>query len=56
MKSLSVMNKPVFWNCLIVMRPRTKTKELPTTHDVNTHIHNAFVKHLEELRETFKIF
>lgn len=49
------MNKPVFRNCLVAMRPRTRTKELPSIHGVETHIHNEFVKHLDDLQKRIKV-
>lgn len=54
LQSLSVVNKPAFRNCLVAMRPKTRTKELPSIHGVNTHIHNEFAKHLDEMKEEFK--
>ena len=53
--SLSMANKAIFWNCSVVMRAKTTTKELPSTHDVWVYIYNKFVKHLESLMKAFKI-
>ena len=41
-EALAVANKPIFRNCLVTMRPKTRSKELPSTHDVVTYIHNEF--------------
>ncbi|KAF8232504.1 hypothetical protein L208DRAFT_1271735, partial [Tricholoma matsutake] len=42
-QSLAVVNKTTFQNCLVTMRPRTISPELPMTHDVLNHLHNEFV-------------
>ncbi|KAM6504371.1 hypothetical protein JOM56_001314 [Amanita muscaria] len=54
-QSLAVANKAVFRNCLVAMRPKTRTKELPSTHEVKTYIHNEFVKRLEALKACFEV-
>ena len=41
-EALAVVNKPIFCNCLITMRPKMRSKELPSIHDVVTYIHNKF--------------
>ncbi|KAF8220039.1 hypothetical protein L208DRAFT_1127592, partial [Tricholoma matsutake] len=49
-QSLAVANKASFHNCLVSMRPKSITKDIPSTHNVTTYIHNQFVKQLEELK------
>jgi hypothetical protein len=49
------MNKGTFRNCLVAMRPKSTTADLPSTHDVSTYIHNAFVKFLEELKGQIQV-
>ena len=50
LQSLLVANKATFQNCLVAMRPKLTTADLPLTHDISTYIHNAFVKFLDELK------
>ncbi|KAM6503160.1 hypothetical protein JOM56_000103, partial [Amanita muscaria] len=54
-QSLAVASKTTFRNCLVTMRPKTRTSELPTMHDITTYIHNMFVKHLEDLKAAFQV-
>ena len=37
------------------MRPKTKIKELPTTHEVTTYIHNQFVERIEGLKACIEV-
>ena len=39
----------------MAMRPETKLKELPMTHDVLRYIHNQFIECFDNLKETFKV-
>ena len=39
----------------MAMRPKTKLKELPMTHNVLRYIHNQFIEHFDDLKETFKV-
>jgi hypothetical protein len=41
-QALAVVEKPVFCNCLIAMRPKTSRNDLPSTHDLVVHFHNEF--------------
>ncbi|KAF8487800.1 hypothetical protein F5888DRAFT_1624187, partial [Russula emetica] len=49
-KALAVANKAVFCNCLIAMRPKAKTLNLPSMHNVTKYIHNKCIKWLTELK------
>ncbi|KAF8231986.1 hypothetical protein L208DRAFT_1274453, partial [Tricholoma matsutake] len=49
-QSLAMANKASFCNCLVSMRPKSITKDILSTHNVTTYIHNQFVKQLEELK------
>ncbi|KAF8233069.1 hypothetical protein L208DRAFT_1073234, partial [Tricholoma matsutake] len=49
-QSLAMANKASFCNCLVSMRPKSITKDMPSTHNVTTYIHNQFVKRLKELK------
>jgi hypothetical protein len=49
------MGKAVFRNCLVTMRPKTRTKELPTTHDVIVYLHNAYIKFMNQIKESFNV-
>ncbi|RDB23356.1 Zinc finger BED domain-containing protein DAYSLEEPER [Hypsizygus marmoreus] len=50
-QAISLADKASFRNCLVVMRPKSTTKDLPSAHDVNTHLHNEFVRHLKCVKE-----
>lgn len=36
------------------MRPRTRKKELPSSHEVENYIQNQFVEQVGALKEAFK--
>jgi hypothetical protein len=50
-QALALVEKPVFRNCLIAMRPKTTKKDLPSTHDLVVHIHNEFVAWMKKLKD-----
>ncbi|KAF8680603.1 hypothetical protein AX14_004549 [Amanita brunnescens Koide BX004] len=52
-QALALVGKDVFRNCLITMRPKTRTKELPTPHDVIVYLHNAYIKFMNQIKEEF---
>jgi hypothetical protein len=37
------------------MRPQSTTTDLPSTYDVGVHLHNKFVKHIEELKDAISV-
>jgi hypothetical protein len=37
------------------MRPKAGRKNIPSTHDITTYIHNEFVKWLKELEGDIKV-
>ncbi|RDB16020.1 hypothetical protein Hypma_003461 [Hypsizygus marmoreus] len=49
-QSLVLPSKPIFRNCLVVMRPNATKADLPSKHDVQVHLHNEFVERLQELK------
>ncbi len=49
-QALALAEKPVFRNCLVVMRPKTTRKDLPSRHDIEVYIHNEFVDWLKTLK------
>ena len=53
-QSLAVTNKAMFRNCLVMMRPKTVTADLPTTHTISDYIHNQFVAQLVKLKTEIK--
>lgn len=55
LQSLLVANKATFRNCLVAMRPKSTTADLPSTHDISTYIHNAFIKFLDELKGQIQV-
>ncbi|KAM6491740.1 hypothetical protein JOM56_012780, partial [Amanita muscaria] len=48
-QALMLADKATFQNCLMAMRPKTRSADLPSTYDVKIYLNNAFVKHLEQL-------
>lgn len=54
-QSLAVANKAIFRNCLVAMRPKTTKADVPTTHDVMSHLHNEFVGWLQELKADIEV-
>ncbi|KAH7903214.1 hypothetical protein BJ138DRAFT_978473, partial [Hygrophoropsis aurantiaca] len=49
-KALVVANNVAFRNCLVAMRPTATQADLPSSHDVTSHIHNSFIDHINELK------
>ncbi|KAF8230232.1 hypothetical protein L208DRAFT_1282810, partial [Tricholoma matsutake] len=49
-QSLAMANKALFCNCLVAMRPKSLTKDIPSTHNVTTYIHNKFIERLQDLK------
>lgn len=54
LKSLAVVDKAVYQNCLVAMRPKTHKKELPSSHEVKNYIQKQFVERIDALKEAFK--
>jgi len=54
-QSLSVVNKMMFQNCLVAMRPKSSSLNFPTTHDVANHLHNKFVSWVGEIKADIKV-
>ena len=38
------------------MRPTSKITDLPSTHEITTYIHNAFVKFIDSLKQQLQVF
>ncbi|KAF8237002.1 hypothetical protein L208DRAFT_1250077, partial [Tricholoma matsutake] len=54
-QSLSVAAKTTFCNCLVAMHLKSNSQDLPTTHDVASHLHNEFVKWLAQLKNNIEV-
>jgi len=54
-QAFALVSKAVFRNCLTVMRPKTRTKELLSCHDVMAYLHNAFIKFITEMRQAIEV-
>ena len=54
-QALSLPDKPVFRNCLVVMRPRTTNSQLPSTRDVENHIKNEAIKLAEKFKTRISV-
>ena len=49
------MGKTTFRNCLVAMWPTSILLDLPSTHDVSTHLHNEFVSWMGNLKAEIKV-
>jgi hypothetical protein len=38
------------------MRPKSTTKDLASSHEVQAHIHNGFVKYMKDLKEEIMVW
>jgi hypothetical protein len=54
-QALMLADKPTFRNCLVIMRPKTKMGDLPSTHDVRAYLRNVFVQHLNQLKQDIEV-
>jgi hypothetical protein len=52
---LAIANKTTFWNCLVMMRPKTVVADLLTTHNVTVHLHNEYVDWIAQLGADIKV-
>ncbi|KAF5378846.1 hypothetical protein D9615_006888 [Tricholomella constricta] len=48
-QAFALANKAVFRNCLVAMRPKTQSHELPSSYDISKHISNEYAKWIEKL-------
>ncbi|KIM37620.1 hypothetical protein M413DRAFT_77022, partial [Hebeloma cylindrosporum] len=51
----ALADNPAFRNVLVAMRPKSSTADLPSAYDVTVYLHNAFVKHMKELKEEIMV-
>ncbi|KAM6489940.1 hypothetical protein JOM56_014519, partial [Amanita muscaria] len=49
-QSFALADKKTFHNCLVQMRPSTKSNDLCSAYDVSTHLHNEFVDWMHKLK------
>jgi hypothetical protein len=54
-QSLAVANKATFRNCLVAMRPAAMKADIPSTHDITTYIHNAFLDFFVQLKSDIQV-
>ncbi|KAF8340072.1 hypothetical protein F5887DRAFT_826891, partial [Amanita rubescens] len=48
---LAMADDLTFRNCLTSMKPDAMKADIPSMHEVSTHIHNKFVGWLKRLKE-----
>ncbi|KAH9017922.1 hypothetical protein EDB84DRAFT_1230582, partial [Lactarius hengduanensis] len=48
-QALMLPRKLTFRNCLVVMRPKTRSADLPSCHDVRVYLKNTFIQHVKLL-------
>lgn len=52
---LVLADNAAFRNALVAMRPKSTTKDLASSHEVQVHIHNGFVKYMKDLKEEIRV-
>ena len=55
LKAFALVSKAVFRNCLTVMQPKTRTKELPSAHDVTIYIQNEFIRFMDQIKQVIQV-
>ena len=54
-QSLLIANKTTFHNCLVAMCPQSSGNDLPSTHEISTYIHNAFIRFIDNLKTQIQV-
>ena len=54
-QAFALVSKAVFWYCLTVMHSKTRTKKLPSCHNVTAYFHNTFIKFITEMRQAIEV-
>ena len=52
---MSLVEKAVFQNCLVVMRPKTKAQELPSAYQVVTYLQNEFLSWINQTKQAILV-
>jgi hypothetical protein len=55
LKPLMLADKPTFRNCLVVMQPKTKVRDLPSVNDIRIFLRDAFVRCLGQLKQDIEV-
>lgn len=55
LQPLATADDLTFQNCLTTMKPDATKADIPSTHEVSTHIHNEFVAWLKSLKEEIRV-
>ncbi len=55
LQALALADNVAFRNVLVSMRPRSTRSDLPSSYDVKVHIHNQFVRHMQEMKEAIRV-
>ena len=50
LQPLALADNIAFRNALVSMRPKSTSSDLPTSYDAMLHVHNEFVKHINQLK------
>jgi len=50
LQPLALADNITFHNALVSMRPKSTSSDLPTSYDAKVHVHNEFVKHINQLK------
>ena len=55
LKAFALVSKAVFRNCLVVMRPKTRTKEFLGPYDIETHLQNEYIKFMDQIKQAIQV-
>ncbi|KAH9172052.1 hypothetical protein EDB89DRAFT_1833063, partial [Lactarius sanguifluus] len=48
-QAFELTSKAAFQNCLVMMRPKSTNKDLPSMYDIKTYLHKEFVHRMKEI-------
>ncbi|KIL56662.1 hypothetical protein M378DRAFT_50831, partial [Amanita muscaria Koide BX008] len=54
-QALLLADKPTLRNCLVIMRPKMRQNELPSSYEVSMHLHNKFVDWMKQLKAVIAV-
>ncbi|KAH9164781.1 hypothetical protein EDB89DRAFT_1859001 [Lactarius sanguifluus] len=54
-QAFELASKAAFRNCLVMMRPKSTNKDLPSTYDIKIYLRKEFVHHMKEIEDEVKV-
>ena len=55
LQPLALADNVAFCNSLVAMRPKSTMDDLPTSYNVKVHVHNEFIRHIEQLKVDIEV-